>query len=171
MLKSPPKPFKYYRQLVEILTAFLCNITILRQFYKSGKFWVDFEIVGGIIVSYTYFLRRIIEMKCNGELVTPTELADIAEHICLSKHAREQLNIRNFGTNKADIRAVVLNPLLAYYNTDGSINIAVNRWEYFVFMKMDFGYLMITYKEQSHNGIDIFAKREMAIRGYGRQGF
>lgn len=110
-------------------------------------------------------------MKCRGELLTAVELNNIANHLTLSYHAKEQLTVRNFGTDLNKIKTAILNPILAYYNTDGSINIARNRWEYFVIVPKKDGFLMITYKEQSHNGIDIYAKRNLAIRGYGRQGF
>lgn len=98
-----------------------------------------------------------------GELLTTEELQDIAEHFTLSKHAEERITERY---PDIDIRKAILHPVLAYYNTDRSINIAINGYEYIVIAPYE--YKVITFKEKSLNGIDIFAKRELAMQGKKR---
>ena len=103
-----------------------------------------------------------------GQLVGEKRLQEIAEKFVVSNHAEQKIAERNPDIN---IKEIILNPLLAYYNTDGSINIALNKYEYLVVNKNknDDTYTVITFKEKSHNNIDIFAKRELAIQGYGRR--
>ena len=99
-----------------------------------------------------------------GQELTAEELREIAENFILTKHARQRITERY---PDIDIRRAIMHPLLAYYNTDGSINIALNGYEYIVVAPNS--YNIITFKEKSLNDIDIFTKREMAIRGYGRK--
>lgn len=99
-----------------------------------------------------------------GQELTAEELREIAEHFVLTKHARQRIAERY---PDIDIRKAIIHPLLAYYNTDGSVNIALNSYEYIVVAPDS--YSVITFKEKSLNNIDIFAKREMAIKGYGRK--
>lgn len=61
--------------------------------------------------------------------------------------------------------------LLAYFNTDGSVNIAINGFEYLVVSLDRFPYRVVTFKEKSHNGIDIYSKRCLAQMGYCRKLF
>ena len=98
-----------------------------------------------------------------GELLTAEELQDIAEHYILSKHAEQRITERH---PDIDVKKAILNPVLAYYNTDRSINIAINGYEYIVIAPYE--YKVITFKEKSLNGIDIFAKRELAMQGKKR---
>jgi len=99
-----------------------------------------------------------------GQELTAEELREIAEHFVLTKHAKQRIAERY---PDIDIRKAIMYPILAYYNTDGSVNIALNRYEYIVVAPNN--YHIITFKEKSLNDIDIFEKREMAIRGYGRK--
>lgn len=98
-----------------------------------------------------------------GELLTTEELQDIAEHFTLSRHAEQRIAERH---PDIDIRKAILNPVLAYYNTDSSINIAINEYEYIVIAPHQ--YKVITFKEKSLNGIDIFTKRRLAMQGKKR---
>lgn len=104
-------------------------------------------------------------VKYRGELLTTEELKEIAENFELSRHAEQRIAERFADLN---IHKAILNPLIAYFNTDGSINIALNSFEYLVISTDTKPYKVITYKEKSHNNIDIFTKRQMAVRGIGR---
>jgi hypothetical protein len=104
-------------------------------------------------------------VKYRGELLTTEELKEIAENFILSKHAEQRITERN---PELDVRKAILKPLLAYFNTDGSVNIALNGFEYLVVATNYKPYKVVTYKEKSHNNIDIVAKREMAMQGIGR---
>ena len=99
-----------------------------------------------------------------GQELTTEELREIAEHFVLTKHASQRISERYFDI---DIQKAIMHPILAYYNTDGSINIALNGYEYIVVDPNN--YKIITFKEKSLNNIDIFTKREMAVNGYGRK--
>jgi hypothetical protein len=96
-------------------------------------------------------------------MLTTAELKEIAENFTLSRHASERIAERH---SDIDIRQSILNPVLAYYNTDKSVNIAINEYEYLVVAP--YTYKVITFKEKSHNNINIFAKRELAKQGKKR---
>ena len=67
--------------------------------------------------------------------------------------------------------------VLAYYNTDGSVNIAVSEYNYYVFEYQDENasehivdkWRLVTYKEPSWYGINIYDKQQMAKNGYDRK--
>lgn len=101
-----------------------------------------------------------------GQLVGERKLQEIADNYIVGIHAGERIAKRNAGI---DIRSIILNPLLAYYNTDGSMNIALNEWEYLVVKRDGNTYKIITFKEKSHNNINIFEKRKFAQLGYARR--
>lgn len=100
-----------------------------------------------------------------GQELTVGELREIAENYIVSKHAQQRIAERYV---ELDIKKAILHPLLAYYNTDGTINIALNGYEYIVIDRKLYGYKVVTIKEKSLNNIDIFTKREMAIKGKER---
>lgn len=104
-------------------------------------------------------------VKYRGELLTSNELKEIAENFILSRHAQERIAER---FPELDIYKAILNPLIAYFNTDGSINIALNSFEYLVIATDRKPYKIITYKEKSHNNINVFIKRQMAMQGKSR---
>lgn len=104
-------------------------------------------------------------VKYHGELLTTAELKEIANNVVLTFHAKERIAERFPDLN---VYKAIMNPLIAYFNTDGSINIALNSFEYLVIATDRKPYRVITYKEKSHNNIDIFTKRQMAMQGKGR---
>ena len=65
-------------------------------------------------------------VKYKGELLTAEELKEVAENFTLTYHSAERILSRN---PKLNIYKTILNPLIAYFNTDGSINIALNEFE------------------------------------------
>ena len=104
-------------------------------------------------------------VKYKGELLTKDELQEIAEDFVLSRHAEQRMAER---FPELDIHKAILKPLLAYFNTDGSVNIALNSFEYLVVATNSKPFKVVTYKEKSHNNIDIFTKRTMAMQGKSR---
>lgn len=98
----------------------------------------------------------------HGELLTKEEINYIAESYRLSAHATQRVSERLMN---GDIKNAILNSILAYYNTDGTINVAIDECSYFVFT--DNGY-MITFKEPSHNGVTVYKKWELAKKGISR---
>lgn len=97
-------------------------------------------------------------------------IQEIANNFKLTNHARERLQER-FGTlDREVIKNAILSNVLWYENTDGSYNIAINDWEYFVFVITDKGEpLMVTFKERSMNSVNIYEKLRLAEAGYGRK--
>lgn len=119
----------------------------------------------------------------HGELVSPEVIEEIKFSYYITKHAREQLVKRSdmlvefypgkmdVSTTKKNINKMIDNNILAYYNTDGSINIALNEWNYFVFVydEQKDNWSLVTYKEKSWYSKTIFEKRQMAIDGFDRK--
>lgn len=97
--------------------------------------------------------------------LTHEEVLLIYENTSFSNHARDRMVER-----EAVLQDIISSPL-AYINTDGTINIQnrVKPKEYFVFAKTDRGFIVITYKEQSKNGISLRKKYQLALKGYERK--
>lgn len=110
----------------------------------------------------------MIKVRHRGQLLKRNELDEIANNYILTKHAKEMIDKRCPNLN---IKYSIQNPILAYFNTDGSVNIAISDFEYLVVVLDKFPYKVITFKEKSHNGIDIFFKRRLAQTGYCRKVF
>lgn len=103
-----------------------------------------------------------------GENLTKDELKEIASNYKITLHAKIRMAER--GISEQSVKQVILNPKVAYFNTDGSINVAKDKDHYFVvsYDKSAKKYVIITYKEPSRNGKDIFDKQAMAIMGLKR---
>lgn len=110
----------------------------------------------------------MIRVRHRGQLLRQNELNEIADNYILTRHAKEMIEKRCPDLN---IKHSIQYPILAYFNTDGSINIAINNFEYLVIALDKFPYRVITFKEKSHNGIDIYFKRYLAQIGYCRKLF
>ena len=108
-----------------------------------------------------------MQIKYRGEELTSEERQEIADNFCITKHAVERLRDRGY----IDIRALLKDPLVAYFNTDGSINVAQDEWNYLVFVWDEEGkiFKLITWKEESWYGKSVFDKQRMAMNGYERR--
>ena len=83
--------------------------------------------------------------KLHGQDIGSKIYNEIKSNYIISKHAQEQLSSRsdllvlfddgriNFGATKRNINNAMDNCILAYFNTDGSVNIALTKYYYFVF--------------------------------------
>lgn len=121
--------------------------------------------------------------KLHGQEISKELYDEIKSNYYLSKHAQEQLEERsdlvvffddgriNFTATKRLINEAMDNHILAYFNTDGSVNIAITEYYYFVFAYNEErnNWTMVTYKETSWYGIDIYEKQQMAKDGFDRQ--
>jgi predicted secreted hydrolase len=129
-------------------------------------------------------MNRIEEFKkLHGQNISSEVYQDIKDNYFISKHAQEQLEKRsdllvklpdgriNFTATKRNINQAMDDYVVAYYNTDGSVNIALNDYNYFVFAWNEerYSWTMITYKEMSWFSITIWDKQKMAIDGFDRQ--
>jgi hypothetical protein len=98
------------------------------------------------------------------------ELTDIAYHYIPTKHALDRLQERFGTTDRHKIKMAILNSTMSYKNTDDTINIAINDWEYFV---VTYGEgtepIMITFKTKSDNDVSVYEKYAMARKGVERK--
>lgn len=94
--------------------------------------------------------------------INKSEIIQIYKNAVVSKHARKRLSER--GATLEDM----LKSTFAYVNVDGSINIAINDYEYFVFVEKKDCHLLITYKERSKNNITVAQKYMIALNGRPR---
>lgn len=93
------------------------------------------------------------------------EKIDIANNYVLTKHSFNRLKER-FTLNKQDIQNTIITSKLAYINTDDSINVQIGKSNnYYVFVKDNNKYIMVTCKEPSHNGISLYEKFKLALSG------
>ena len=97
------------------------------------------------------------------------EVYEIAKHITYSHHAKvrlaQRLNIQNDHARQGELFTLILNSPLAYENTDGCINIAINEYEYLVVAPREQDYFCITFKEKSRNGHTVLDKYKLALKG------
>ena len=110
-----------------------------------------------------------MELKCNGENLTARELQEIADNFHITEHARARIKERLL--DEKEIIEVLKKPLLAFWNTDYSVNVAKDKFNYLVFEWSieEEKWILLTYKEESHNGIDIFKKQSLAKLGKDRK--
>ena len=104
-----------------------------------------------------------------GQLVPLWMVQKIAESYVLSKHAEERYNER---FPNMDIKEAILHNEISYFNTDGTINICFNKFEYVVVNALGKNRnhpKVITFKETSHNFITVYDKRELAMKGIARR--
>lgn len=100
--------------------------------------------------------------------LTQNDLINISNNFILTKHAFYRVKNRLKYT-MSDIKKSIVNSMLGYYNTDGSINVQVgDREEYYVFTFEDNKYRMITCKEPSLNGYKLSDKYKLALLGIKR---
>lgn len=110
---------------------------------------------------------------------------NILNNFNITKHALEKIKNRTSKVQLYDediniTKQNIINSLidkygkskitLAYINTDGSINIAITPFDYYVFdLKSDNTWILITFKEKSWNSINIFEKLKLAQKGIDGQ--
>lgn len=105
----------------------------------------------------------------HGELVPESVLMEISRNYRISAHALARMKERGVFAN--EIRQLFQKPFMAYYNTDGTINIAEDETHYFVISKKNkYGkYTIITYKEPSIFEKCVSYKRCLALQGKERR--
>lgn len=109
-------------------------------------------------------------LKNRGEELTKQDLEEISQNFRCSRHAKEQLERRLINGERVSIRKLLKDPLLAYFNTDQSINVALDKFHYavIVYSEREGFFKVVTWKEDSWNGIDIYKKQELAKQGISR---
>ena len=109
----------------------------------------------------------MINIRHRGEELKPEELQEIYDNLFISKHAQERLDERV----PVNIKQLFENPLVAYFNTDGSVNIALDEYNYLVvaYCEKFNNWKVITWKEKSWHDKTVFDKQRMAKAGFGRK--
>jgi hypothetical protein len=109
----------------------------------------------------------MITIKNRGEELTSAELQEIYNNLFISEHARERLRERV----PVNIKQLFESPLVAYFNTDGSVNVALDEYNYLVVQYCEHfkNWKVVTWKEKSWNSKTVFDKQRMAKAGYGRK--
>ena len=122
-----------------------------------------------------------MELKFKGEELTRSELSEILQHFIITNHAIKRLdertNILTRINDRIDFRTTIRNIkrdinsnlLISYFNTDGTVNVAIDLYHYYVFENRDNCWILKTFKEKSWNGITILDKRLLAQQG--KEGF
>ena len=130
-----------------------------------------------------HFKEERKEETLGGKEVSQETIDDIKTYFTITKHAIGRLEERtkmvvrfeggaiNYNETVKNIKYKINHRILAYYNTDGTINIAINKYNYFVFSKNEENnhWVLVTFKEKSYNENDIFYKRRLAEIGYDRK--
>lgn len=94
------------------------------------------------------------------------ELEKILQNLILSNHAKKRIKERLDITNIDEIKNLITQPYFIWRNTDNTINIAIDEFRYFVIKKTkDNFYIIITFKEESTNKINVKVKFSMALKG------
>lgn len=119
-----------------------------------------------------------------GDEVKIDEVIELLRDCYITKHAIQRMtqrgdlvvyNVDNHKINWRDtfinIKFAIRNSLVSYVNIDidgnKSINCCIDEYNYFVFApSQDGGWCMVTYKEPSHNKINVFEKQKMAMNGF-----
>lgn len=125
----------------------------------------------------------------NGRILSRKELRVILHNFYCTRHVIERLNARKKNlimynikggvdfliTKENIIEDIENNCILAYYNTDGSVNVAIDEFNYYVFEPtrdntyFPYVWTLITFKEPSDNNITIYEKWGLAKVNYDRK--
>jgi hypothetical protein len=102
-------------------------------------------------------------VRYKGELLSTEELQEVAENLIISKHAKQRIAERH---PTLDVYNTILNPVIAFFNTDGTIYIGINKWEHLIIDVKSYGFKLVTIKQRSFTDVTIFDKRDMAVAGH-----
>lgn len=124
-------------------------------------------------------------IKNAGKTVSINFVEGIVNNLTFSEHSLERMKTRttkvalyNEDVNKIKENILksmedkygLLKITLAYINTDGSVNVAITPYDYYVFelSEDEKSWILVTFKEKSYNDISIFEKLKLAQKGIGR---
>ena len=124
-------------------------------------------------------------IKNAGKTVGIDFIEGIVNNLTFSEHSLERMKTRttkvalyNEDVNKIKENILksmrdkygLLKITLAYINTDGSVNVAITPYDYYVFelSEDEKSWILVTFKEKSYNDISIFEKLKLAQKGIGR---
>ena len=130
-------------------------------------------------------LTRETLIKNAGKLVDIKFVENIINNLSFSEHSLERMKKRTTKVKLYDndvnkIKQNILDSMkdrygllkitLAYINTDGSVNVAITPYDYYVFdlSNDEKSWVLVTFKEKSYNDISIFEKLKLAQKGIGR---
>lgn len=97
-----------------------------------------------------------------GQDLTVDELREVAQHLIISKHAKQRIKERYTNLN---VQKAILKPTVAFFNIDGTIYIGLNGYEHLVIDIKPYGYKLVTIKQKSFMNVSIFDKQNLAKAG------
>lgn len=107
-----------------------------------------------------------------GRVLSDSDLEAIMNNFTISKYAMQRMVQRGLfdeTPSTADlhneVKRYLKNNVLAFWNEDGTANIAVDAYHYFVvqYTYNPKGYTILTYSDVSENGYNVFDKRKIAL--------
>lgn len=107
-----------------------------------------------------------MRLRNRGELLNEKEIKEITNFLRFSNHGLQRLYQR--GDSPSLVKQKIINCDYAYFNTDYSINVVLNDFQCYVIVKDCYGFLLVTYKEDTHTSMA--KKRKLAIQGIERRG-
>jgi len=121
--------------------------------------------------------QNLVEYIVNTLLINSSDEAFERTHLFkkLKDRLPEAIQYENGHLNKTKTYETITNMIyegskkeIAYFNTDGSVNVAISKDRYFVIELVEECWVLKTFKEPSYNGIDIYEKQKLAAMGIGR---
>lgn len=114
----------------------------------------------------------MVKIRFRGEELNKKELQEIYSKLVLTNHAKEMIDNRKVDNEKIDLKKLFEKPYIAYFNTDGSVNVALNDYNYLVVAKSrreKDKWVAITWKEQSWYDKTVLDKQQLAKLGIDRK--
>lgn len=124
-----------------------------------------------------------------GKRLTKKEVNQILKNFYLTTHSVKQLSNRRWEvivwdskgridldlTKENVIEDIRKNLYIAYFDTDKSVNVAIDDFNYYVFAPSLIGnkvkyWTLVTFKEPSVNGVNVFEKQKYAEINHVRKG-
>lgn len=128
-------------------------------------------------ISISIKTKKVNPKYANGNPVSNGSLIFIVENFELSNPSLQRMKERGildkndtYEVAHTKVKRLIYKPFLAYYNTDGSVNICIDKYRYFVFEYHfdEKNYHCVTFKEESHNGFTVLDKQRLAKEGVPR---
>lgn len=125
-------------------------------------------------------------IKNAGKTVDIKFVENIVNNLTFSEHSLERMKTRTtkvilYDKDVNKIKENILKSMkdkwgllkitLAYINTDGSVNVAITPFDYYVFelSEDEKSWILVTFKEKSYNNMNIFEKFNLAKKGIARE--
>ena len=136
---------------------------MIEELKKKHGQEIDREFINSILTNFHISKHALQEMR------ERTSFVNLVEE--LDETFKDGTKKVNFTLTIRNIREAINKNVLAYINTDGSVNIALSDYDYFVFAYDESrgNWNLITFKEKSWYDKTIWEKQQMALEGFDRK--